>query len=166
MKSFIKYLALASVLAFAGINTNAATITLTTNLTSGQTNVVYPRSATVTAIIVQNTNATSHNISLYDAYNTALIIYTNLAFTNYTSYITNHVTVFTNVLGLTNHRTFTASQIVTNVVPQVLVTNKPVIQFTAILSNNTVLTPLSAYFGRGVLLSNAGSVSVTLQIDQ
>jgi hypothetical protein len=122
----------------------------TNNLTAGA-GIMINEGVTVNQLQLYSTNLTPTIVRLYDGW----YVYTNAAFTNYTTYLTNIVTTYTNTTGTTN--TFTNSVLFSAAAVTAASTNNntpPIVSF-IVPANNVPITINGPFqFSQKLTLSN------------
>jgi len=122
----------------------------------------------VTQVILTASTATNTSVQLWDTY-TNQTLFTNAAYSNILTYVTNYVSVWTNYYGVTNTVTNKASLVdITNLVAgttnsfnQVMVLSAP--------SNTTIkVDQVNYYFQNGIWITNtsSGNAVVTITYQQ
>jgi hypothetical protein len=124
-------------------------------------------SAKVTAVTLTTTN-NSATVVFRDAY-TNTFNFTNAAYIQTTSYVTNYITTWTNYFGYTNNVTNFALVDVTNTIPATNYAFPIVLTLGAGTNSTVTYNPLVANFNYGIWMTNTtagGSVTVTLTYSQ
>jgi hypothetical protein len=131
-------------------------------------------SAKISQIVVQNSNTTTNQTILFFDCPTNVLSFTNAAYTNTISYVTNYVTFYTNYQGLLTFLTNKALVDVTNNVVSATTNNYAQYFSIFVPSNSSVTLPgLSQTFQYGIWMTNAtpaatapGSATVTITYTQ
>ena len=164
MKHNIKNIAaLIAGIMLATLPVKAATINMTIPSAVNITNIISSNSTAVAAITIANPGSTILTVKFFDTPYTNLT-YTNAAFTNSYSYVTNYLTTYTNFSGVvstnTNSAIFTTTRGFTN-------TGRayPSLSFSIGASNTFVYYPSTAgyVFGSGVAVTNSTNCSITYE---
>lgn len=161
MKKYILGFVASIILAFSP---QAQAANFATNITAGTfTNLalLINGSAKVTQFIITSTGTNYGTLSIYDS-PTNSVLYTNAAYTNILTYVTNYVSVWTNYYGRTNTVTNSASLVdVTNSVAGT--TNTYPLRVVESVGTNVSATVNGSFlFQNGISVSNGSGSTLTI----
>lgn len=122
----------------------------------------------VTQVILTASTATNTTVQLWDTY-TNQTLFTNTAYSNILTYVTNYVSTWTNYYGVTNKVTNTASLVdITNLVAGTTNSFNQAMVLSAVASTSIRVDAVNYYFQNGLWITNtsSGNAVVTITYQQ
>lgn len=151
---------------FAFTFASAQAATTAQALSGAATNSVVGSAVKVNSIVVANGGTNVLYLTVFDAPSTTLT-YTNGAFTSYSQSLSNYVTAYTNVLGISESWTNRVVVFATNTTAAATNNFNTMLTLVVPAGTTQTYTPVSTFVAtRGVLLTNsAPGVNATFTID-
>lgn len=166
MKKFFLSIGLIAALAVTSVQAASTSVSVAGGSMTNFSLLINNAPLKVTQIIVSSAGTNLVNVGFVDTF-TNQLGYTNAAYTNSLTYVTNFVSVWTNYYGVTNTVTNSASlvDITNNAVAAT--TNLFPIRFQIVTPTNSTYTVNSAgtYFNNGLWLTNTGGGTATVTIN-
>lgn len=170
MKYILKKLSLSLLVGFVfcfGAQAATTSVTIPPGVMTNFT-LLSQGSLKVTQVILTASTATNTTVQLWDTY-TNQTLFTNAAYSNILTYVTNYVSTWTNYYGVTNKVTNTASLVdITNLVAGTTNSFNQAMVLSAVASTSIRVDAANYYFQNGLWITNtsSGNAVVTITYQQ